>query len=51
MPYMKTKPMHVTVPEDLIEKVRVLAKKKDRSLSKMVSIILADGVKRAEREK
>lgn len=42
---MKTKPVTVTIPENVISEVRKLAEREGRSFSNMVTVLLAEGAK------
>lgn len=41
--------LSVTVPEDLIKRAKELAKKEDRTLSAMVSVLLREALTRKEK--
>lgn len=43
---MKTKKVSVTIPEDVLQGVRQRAKQEGRSLSNMLSFLLAEGMKK-----
>lgn len=43
---MKTKPVTVTIPENLILEVKKMADDQGRSFSNMVTVLLAEGAKK-----
>jgi metal-responsive CopG/Arc/MetJ family transcriptional regulator len=42
---MKTKPVSVTIPENLIREVKQMAEREGRSFSNMLTQLVAEGVK------
>ena len=42
------KPMNVTIEEELVEKLKAMAKKEQRNLSNMVEVLLTKAVEEAE---
>ena len=43
------KPLNVTVQEELIAKAKAMAKKEDRTLSAMVTVLIRDGLAKKEK--